>query len=327
MAGKYTPSDLQALARMAGLGGSRGSHVGTRQFRRKAQSKRKLKPLRAIPRQVKGLSNQVKELKRLAESDMGTHTHRQRIADNLVSSVNEQSNITLESVSSTRCEEVISELRYYDPASPGVLVQADGTTGSYQKEFYFKKMYSKILLRNNYQVPCNVSVYCCRPKADTNITPSSAYTNGLVDVGNPSASNPLMHLTDSVQFKDLWRIEKSKRILLEPGQYCSLSTISKPFQYDPSLFDSHVSNFMPQFQAQVWQVHVTGIMGHDTVITTEQGVLQAGVDIQVDTTFVLKYPAGADIKYFFVSDTSMTFSNVGVISNKPLADNQPYSVL
>lgn len=279
----------------------------------------------AVPRKVKGLTKQVKELKRIAESDMGTHTQRNRVTHPVLSIINQQNYLSVASSTKTILEAVLAELRYYDPAIPGTLLQADGAVGSFQKEFYFSKNHSKITVRNNYQVPCMVSVYSMRPKSDTSIIPSTAFTQGLADVGNPDVLSPLLHLTDSIELTDLWRIEKSKRVKLEPGQQCVMTTTGKPFQYDPAFADAHTSAYQPRFNGHSWHVAVQGVVGHDT-IADSQGVLAAGVDLVIDTMFMIKYAAGADINFLILNDESGGFSNTGVVSNKPYTDNQGYSV-
>ncbi len=324
MSKAFDPRVVRALGKLLGAQGSGGMYAGSRQFRKKRPTRKRPQRRSKMPRKVKGLTKQVKELKRLAESDMGTHTQRNRDTWNVVSAVNQQQIISIPSSSLTLLEEVISQLRYYDPTAPTTLVTADGTVGTYQKEFYFSKVHSKILVRNNYQVPCSVSVYSCRPKVDTSISPGSAWSGGLVDIGNPGQTNPLVYLTDSVQFNDLWSIERSKRVILEPGQMCAMTTTAKPFQYDPTLADSHNTQYQKMFQAHSWHLHIQGVIGHDTV-EDEQGILQAGVDFVVDNTYIVKYPAGADIVYLHTNDESSTFTNGGVISNKPYTDNQSYS--
>lgn len=274
---------------------------------------------------IKQIKNDIRELKRKSEVDKGRLTYRQRATGRVLSSVNAQNYSSLSAFSTAFYEGVLAQLRYYDPAAPASLVTADGTTGTYMKDFQFEKSYLKLSLRNNYQSPCIVSVYMCRPKEDTDITPTQAFTQGLTDVGNPTNTSPLVYITDSPQFTDLWRIEKSAKRQLQPGETLDLSVNNKSFSYDPSLVDSHALLFQSRFQCMGIAIRVDGVLGHDTAVD-EQGVLAAGVDWVLDRTAIVEYSAGADIEFIYVTDGSDTFTNGGVVSQKPIPDNLGYSV-
>lgn len=277
-------------------------------------------------RRKKGLKNQVKELKRLAESDMGTHIDRVRETDRtLVASVNQKQFAQANLINCSKIETALSNLKYYDPTAPTTLVTASAASGSFQKEFLVETAHCKFHFRNNYQIPARVCVYICRPKSDTSIGPFSAFTSGLTDVGGPSATSPLVYPTDSEQFNDLWTSVKTKKVLLQPGSEFSMTHSAKSFQYDPSYFDSHNLEFIKKYGACAILISVEGVIGHDTT-ADEQGTLLAGIDWYTDCTYKIKYAAGADIKQVVVTNNSDSFTNGPVISNKPVSDNQNYSV-
>ncbi len=287
--------------------------------------RRKYKKRRNVQKQIKTMKKQIKSVKRIAESDMGTHLSRFRNTGSVLSTVNLMTQTAISAVTVTTLETVIGELLYYDIKIPGTLLNVSGTTGTFQKEFYFDKVYSIMKVRNNYQVPCSCTIYLVQPKEDTSISPTTAFTNGLIDQGNPTFNSPLVFITDSIQFKDLWKITKSARYVLQPGDVASLTYNGKKFQYDPSLVDSHALTFQNRFGGAVFIIRVDGPLGHDTV-ADEQGQMLAGLDYQMDRTFIVKYSAGADIHNINVTDSSDSFTNGGVCSNMPLADNQAYSL-
>lgn len=289
-----------------------------------AGAKNRLAGVRAkpFPKQMK---SQIRELKRLAEADMGELIYRFRNTFTQRASVNSIDQGEYFSHTSDTLETVLSELRYYNPSSPTALVQADGASGSYQKDFLFTSVYHKLHVRNNYQVPVDVTIYKIRLKGDTSITPLTSFTNGLADVGNPGSSSPLVYLSDSEQFKELYTIEQSKSFRLSPGSTRTMSQSLKNLLYDPSARDSHTLTYQRAHRNMWFIVRVEGVVGHDSTLS-EIGVLEAGVDILVDRTFRVKYPAGADIKWIVVNDSSDTFTNGGVVSSKPVVDNQGYSV-
>nr|WAE43937.1 MAG: capsid protein [Cressdnaviricota sp.] len=285
--------------------------------------KRTYRPkVRVIPKLVK----QVKELNRQSKADEATMTYRVRTTGRILSAVNQQTFDEITAVSVTSLETVLAVLKYYDPAVPGTLVTADGAVGTYSKEFMFSRQYCRAVIRNNYQSPVRLSVYLQSVKEDTSIPPSTAYSNGLLDVGGISATSPLSFVSDSRQYRDLWHIVSSKKVELQPGEeyVCTYST--KPFVYDPSLVDSHPDAHQHRYKAYAISARVEGIIGHDTV-ADQQGILQGGVDWCCDRTWVVTYNAGINLEYHVNSDQSDAFTTGPVASQKPIPDNINYSVV
>lgn len=272
------------------------------------------------------LSRQVKTLQKEARASMGTLTYR--ITDGLVQTVlaNTQGNETMYLNAYAEVEGVLGQLKYYDPAVPAALVTADGTTGSYSKNFLFKPSYMKVTLRNNYQVPCIARVYQLKVKTDTNITPETAWSNGMTDVSNGTVNDIGIYPSDSPQFGDFWAISNQTTIRLEPGQEKRFTISAPQFNYDPSVTDNHTLSYQCDQHARAIMVSICGAIGHDSAVTTEFGKLPAGVDIDLYKVYTVEYDAGANIKYIFLSNGYSTFTNGGLVSNKPVADNQAYSL-
>lgn len=287
-------------------------------------AKRRRRPAKKVSKGV-SLKRQVKEMKRTLEADTGTHISRVRNLGSVKSAVNLNNYANVDLCTISTVETVLGQLRYYNPSVPGTLTNADGAAGSFQKEFLFKSIYHKIHIRNNYQVPVHVSAYIVVPKEDTDINSTTAYTNGLADVGNISSFSNLSYFTDSIQVTDLFKISSSKKILLEPGETFNMIHTTKSFQYDPSYVDNHALTYQKRFGGAMLFIQVRGEVAHDTT-ASEVGCSAAGVDYMVDTTYTVRYSAGADIKYIVVTDNSSSFTNGAVLSNKPTADNQGYSV-
>lgn len=274
------------------------------------------------------LKNEVKEIKKQMGMDTGTHIHRQFATARLIGAINVQSRYSIESISTTRIEDVLARLQYYDPSNPGTLLTASGNTGTYHKEFMFQSVYSKVSVHNNYDIPCNIRIYACRVKKDTGITPETAYTSGITDVSTVSASNTKMFLTDSDIFNDLWKIEATQMKALMPGESAQLSIGTKSFTYDPSLTDSHALTYQRSFKGLAFLIRIEGALGHDTV-QSEVAPVQSGVDIQWVNTYTVKYQAGADIKRITVDQGAVasSFTNFGVVGVRPTSNNQNYSQL
>lgn len=300
---------------------------------KKKNSKKKSNDVAVIVSSSKGkyikpkkrLKDQVKDLKRLANVDMGELIYRDRTTGRLLAAINSQNMSSVSHYSTSTLEAVLGQLRYYDPSTPGTLIQASGATGSYKKDFMFKSLYANMCIRNNYQSPVKLSVYVVQPKTDTSIDSVTAFTNGLTDVGAPSSTSPMVFLTDSEQFKDLWKIVNSKNYNLRPGEMINYISSVKDIIYDPSLSDSQTESFQKKSKCRQFILRVEGIIAHDTS-ADQQGHISGGIDYSMDRTFKVVYDAGVDLKYIYLNDNLDTFTNGGVVTCQPVADNIGYSV-
>lgn len=295
------------------------SNIGT--ARRIKTKKKRIVKKAPMSKLVADLSH----LKKITDADTGTLIYRARTTGRVLAGVNQQSYASIVMNSTSTIETILAELRFFNPAVPGTLTQASGATGTYSRNFYFKNGYIKFKIRNNYQVPCRCVLYACSPKEDTDLTVSTAFTDGLADVGNPDNASPLVFLTDSPLFYDLWKINKSCSSILQPGEEMDYNMSLGAFEYNPADVDSHSLSYQKQYKASIYFVRVEGILGHDST-ADEQGCLAGGIDWMADRTFTVEYPAGVNIKYIVVSNGADSFTNAALVSSKPVSDNIVYSV-
>lgn len=293
--------------------------IGNRKVYKKSVRRRKINTR-------KGLAKQVKSLQKQMNTNSGRFTYRIRSTGNVVASVNECNHTGISGWLPTNLEAAISSLPFFNPATPGTLTTADFTSGTYNKDILFRTLTSKLTLRNNYQIPCNIRVYKCVPKSATSITPTTAFTNGLADQGAPASTSPLVFISDSEQFLDLYKIVRTDKAYLQPGDQYTVSDSDKNVIYDPSFLDSQTATLdNKRYKNFSYVVRVDGCLAHDSS-ASERGQAQGAVDYQIDRIFHIQYDAGVDLNYISVSDSSNTFTNGAVVSNKPVADNQSYSV-
>lgn len=293
---------------------------------KKAAAKKQLKRLGVQPpRDKPSVKKQLSELKKQVSASNGTLIYRKRGTTRVLSLANQQANSNSESMGVTNLEAVLGQLRFFNPSAPTTLVQASGASATYYREYMFKSIYTNTLVRNNYQIPCKVTVYTVIPREDTSQAPLTTFTNGLADVGNPSSSSPLVFLTDSDEFNDLWKIVKSKSKILLPGEQMHLMHSVKNILYSPATYDSHVLTYQRRFGSYVQIVRVEGCLAHD-LLADEQGFSLAGVDVAWETKYEVIYDAGIDLKFIYLDDSADSFTNGAVVSNMPIADNQTYSV-
>lgn len=275
---------------------------------------------------VKSLDKRLKDVQCLLNASCGELVYRNRSTGSLTCSARVQNGLNLATFHQSYYEGVLQQLRYYDPTTPSTLVTADGATGSFSKDFCFTSNYAKLTLRNNYQVPVEISIYNCQCKTDTSIDPFTAWSNGLADTCNVSYSNDLTYPTDSDQIVSLWNILKTTKKQLEPGESLVITHSVDKFDYDPAVADSQIETYRKEHKGFAFMIAITGVLGHDTS-AAERTRLPAGVDYELDRVSKVKYDAGANIKYIYCVDNSASsFTNGGVVSLKPISDNLAYSV-
>lgn len=272
------------------------------------------------------LKKQIKDLKKVVSSDQAYHTHRAAAAEDLLASAGQVAQSFYVGSSTPTMETAVANLRYYDPAVPGTLVTANAATGTYSRVLHFSSINGKIEVRNNYQIPCKVRVYLALPKQDTNISPSSYFSDGVTDqVISGATTSPLLFPTDIDVLTEAYKMKLVKNTLLEPGKQFTVSHTVKAIDYNPAMVDIHQLSYQKKYKNFLWYVRVEGPLAHDT-IADQQGLADCGVDIQYLTTYKIIYDAGVNLNdYSYAESRDTTFTNGAVVSNKPVSDNQSYS--
>lgn len=275
----------------------------------------------------KQLVKRVRELSQKAAQGEGLLVYRTAAVGALIADNNVQNFASLGINDLAITESVLGQLRYYDPSAPSALVTADFTSGTYQRKIHIDKVTAMLLLRNNYQSCVKVTVYTCKAKNDTSISPTAAFVNGMTDSGNDTAgTNPLSYLTDSPQFDELWKIVKKNVYVLSAGDEITVSSAPAGYYYDASLADSHSLTYQRELNSHAFAIFVQGLLSHDSAVANEQGLCKAGIDYQLYRTFRIKYEAGVNIHYTYVSNNYDTPTNGFVQSVRPISDNITYSV-
>lgn len=245
---------------------------------------------------------------------MGTFIWKQRVCDSVQCAVNSIAYGLSTGSDTAKIESAIDNLPVFNPSTPGTYTFVDFTSGNQQKEIEICSTYTQVHIKNNYDVPVSVRVYLCIPREDTSISPLSAIQDGLTDVGSGlTTTTPMLAPYDSPQFNDLWKVAKCKKRQLKAGQEMFMSHVVGSFQYDPSFVDNHGLSNQGRYGGHQYLIRVEGPVGHDTT-ADEQGRLQGGIDFQRTTKYVIKYEAGADIKYIEIDDDNSSFTNGGIVS-------------
>lgn len=279
----------------------------------------------AIPQ----LKRQVKNIQHQLKNDFAFHTNR-RIRSGVVFALeNTQSHQTITNgCIRQELELAMNSLRYYDPSTPGTLVTADASVGAYSREITIKNVSSHVCFRNNYQTPLRLKLYECTVKDDTNIGPTSAMDNSITDQFTTGGNNTQWGVfpSDCRQLNELFKVKMVCNRMLQPGQQYDFRRNSGRFTYDPSVADSHASTYQREWKSSPILVNVEGTPAHDTV-NLEHGSSHVGLDyIQVVSTKI-EYDAGTSLNDISILNELDSFTNSALVSNKPISDNQVFSVL
>ena len=267
-------------------------------------------------RQMKSLKIGQKYLKKRIRNNEGVITYRNRILKSATTAgINTCHYNTTDGNTVSIVELALAELRYFDPSTPGTFITTDLTSGTNYKQTICQS-FSKFEVMNNYLIPCKVSVYKLVPKEDTAISPTTAITNGFADVGGLSNTNPQTFPTDSNLFNKLWKIQKTLKKVLYPGQMCKMSHATKEFSFDPAFVDTHNFAYQKKYGGHAYLIKIEGLVTHDTVVTTENATTQGAVDIQIDRTIKVTYDAGIDLRFYVAVTDAQTLTNGGVLSQR-----------
>lgn len=230
-------------------------------------------------------------------------------------------------VSIANIESAITNCRFFDPSNPSTLITGSLGTPTYAQNIRVS-VYSRLVITNNYQVPCVITCGVAMPRNDTNISVNQSLINGWTDVGGPAQASTLISYKDSPQFLQVWRVVRKLRSkLLKPGESYILKYGQKTFTYDPAFTDSETESYSRKNNSAQFCYRVQGVLGHDTTVSTEQGMAPAGIDIYCENVITVYYNSGgASIKTIVLNEgADQSFTNAAVVS-QPVVDNQSYSV-
>lgn len=261
---------------------------------------------------IKTLTKRVNDLSKTVKSNTTTQIWKSIAVFTARASQNQCVYGEVGGVSTSDIESAISTLRYYDPAT-GNLTTSNYGSASTAKSIHIN-VYTKVMLRNNYRVPANVTCYVVVPKQDTSISPGTAIADGLTDAGVSSSSTNILHYpSESVQFNYLWRVVESKTTILSPEQEMTLTFNKKNIMYDPSVVDSHAFTWQQKYGCHRIFVRVSGVQAHDSTLA-QYGIAPAGIDCIDQKRLTMTYDGGADLTYFVDNNALTNFTNAGNVS-------------
>lgn len=271
---------------------------------------------------MKTITSQIRDLRVKAGKGQGKHTYKQSSSSQMTSAQGYCYHSVLGVNTLSFYESATDNLRFFNPSVPATLTTADPTAGTFSHDVHFDSIHSKIDVVNNYQVPVDMKIYLCKVKGQTGSTPIAIYDASDSVLGGVTESTAsLLYLTEVETVLQNWDVKCVSSKRLNAGQTASASYTVKDVKYDPSHADNISDAYQKTFKSFVWVVRIQGILGHDAVnYTTEIGLLNASVDIQLVNIAKITYDAGIELNDIFISEGRDTFTNVGTVGTKPVAD-------
>lgn len=284
---------------------------------------RKYKRKTTVKGKVTALERKVKKLS--SETLNGTLIHRIRDVDNIRASSGLMLQKDIGGFGADQIEDALANTQFFNPSAPGTLIANNAATGTYARNFIVKPS-SKLVVRNNYEVPAELRLYMCKVKGDTAITPDTAYDNGISDISSFGSTSTFAYPSEVPQINDIWNVDNRFRGVIEPGKQLVFQHYGKEFKYDPSTYDSHALTYQKEYGSFSWLVRANGVVGHDNA-ADQNNLCGAGVDMLCDTKIKIRYDAGGNLYRMSVTNNADTFSGTGIVSNyNGVINNQGYSI-
>ncbi len=133
-----------------------------------------------IGSKTKKLVKKVQSIEARLKASDASQTHRFITAGKIQGVINANASGLRGTFNIGNLETALTNLRYYDPGT-NTLTTNNAVSATYTRKFYIESSSVKVRTRNNYGVPVDVTVYHCRPKGSTTVSPDSAWANGWVD--------------------------------------------------------------------------------------------------------------------------------------------------
>ncbi len=150
---------------------------------------------------------------------------------------------------------------------------------------------STCIWHNNNAVPFWLDTYVMTPKGSTNDTATVLYISGAGKSGAWDVSSNFAYPSMSTDLTTVWKFAKHKRLILQPGQICSLS-YKKRFKFSPSTFATNSDTWQDRYASHTYVSRIEGLLGHDNTTSTDLGTSKASADWKIDYKVRVTYGAG-----------------------------------
>lgn len=278
---------------------------------------------------IQAINKQIKDLRKAVNVDLSTHTYKRTDTPAYAQSLIGRCNHLLVDVNTvSKIETMIANLRFFNPSAPATLVTVDAGSGTYSRDYKITNIHSKLIFRNNYNVPAHVKVYLCKAKKDTATSPLTEYTSALTDsviTASVDETSPLMYITDMERVKENWDISVEFDQVLPSGGQGEVSHNTGEFSYDPSDADTNTNAYQKKNKAFAWVIRLQGVLGHDTTSPNARTLLVSALDYYNTVKAVIKYDAGTQLDDYYITESRSTTGTTLITGVPVIPDNIPYS--
>lgn len=200
-------------------------------------------------------------------------------------------------LSASSIESALNSVPYLNTGAPGTAATYDATALVQPTKWHIK-CWAKMHARNNYNFPCDVTAYLCKPRTNTDVTPTSALamlTKQQISGGTLDYTDPFIYPSDVPDFTETFRILSTKKVRLNSGDEL-IETWNKEIVYDQEERDTHSNTYNVDYHMFIL-VRVVGVPCHDKTTTTSVGLCPTRLDIVFDRRFKLKVPGSSTGMY------------------------------
>lgn len=216
---------------------------------------------------------------------------------------------------SAAIEASLDTLKYLNDA--GAVVNVNVQNLDVRNEVRIVDLYSKIRLRNNFEISARVDVYGLVCKEATSLSPFNCIDNDDVNVGITDApTNLLIYPSDFALFRQKYRIAAHEKFNLRSGDTAEVVYANPHRDYDAELRDVTQIYQKGDF---VWFIRVQGGISHDASVATSIGTGDATIDINTFTKWKVKYPSQANF-YFIETTDGLSNQGNGAVQAGPQLD-------
>lgn len=269
-------------------------------FNRTGAKTSKKRRATTMAQEVQDLKSKVRYLSKEQHQDLSTLTYRNIRSSTAVAGRGECYWENTNFSSREQLETSLTQVTIVNPSTPATPETVDFTTGTYARSLTCEGAYHKATFTCRFEQPVEVWAYVLSPKVDTDVAPKTDFLAGLNELPSQKVVGAtaftattiptIMYPSDSQKLMEMWKIVKSSKFVLQPGDSVQMTHATKGFTFD---FEGEASKYQPSLDSSVLFYRVAGIHGYGS--TSGFNRAKARVDVVVETTHKWRYIAGLSI--------------------------------
>lgn len=236
-----------------------------------------------------------------------------RVAGGQIKSpVNVATHTNIEMWTAGTYEGSLDDLRTFDRAATPAPDTIDLRNSAFQTHVKYKDIVLRIETRNNNQVPCHFSVYWfkCTDNCATNPKSEAELLDQSLNLA--FGTNPITYFSDVPKTFKTWKLLKTDKFKLNPGDECKSVYTQKSFKWDVKYRDLENTSYHPGDICCV--LRCMGTIAHDIADTSIVGYGESGADYLIHKKYTLIYPSDIPVR-----DSDVDITGLGSLANAEVA--------